>query len=277
MESLKTPGPLRSSFKRGIRHHAYQCLALLVAVSGALAFHAFGKVARLHREANEALWRSEQRFQSLQSQVQFDFERRRLLLGIRDAILKNRPKLGPVRAYELATLVLEASEKFPGVDPLLLVAVGIVESGYDIEAISHMGARGLYQIHPSTGRLLARELGWEFDEELLHDAARNTEMAACYLNLLGAAYNDVEMVLAEYNGGPLNAGYFRANAEKLAGETRDYVPRVIAVYERLGREIGRAVPLASAQGKWIVGYPEAESNTVASAATQGGRRRIVDE
>lgn len=256
MESPKTPRRFRSSFKGGIRHYAYQCLALLVAVSGALAFHALREVARLHGEANETLWRSEQRFHSLQSRVQFDSERRRLLLGIRDAILKTRPKVGPVRAHELATLVLEASEKFPSVDPLLLVAVGIVESGYDIEAISHVGARGLYQIYPETGRLLARELGWEFDEELLHDAARNTEMAACYLNLLGAAYNDVEMILAEYNGGPLNAGYYRANARKLAGETRDFVPRVIAVYERLGREIGGAVPLASARGKWIVAYAE---------------------
>jgi len=223
--------------KRSFRGHSYRYLALLVAVTGALAFHAYRKVVQLRSEVNEALWQSEQRFHSLRSRVEFDFDRRRLLLGVRDAILKTRPTVGPLRAQELATLVLKASEKFPRVDPLLLVAVGIVESGFDIEATSHMGARRLYQIYPPTGRLLARELGWEFDEELLHDPARNTEMAACYLNILGTAYNDVEMILAEYNGGPLNAGYFRANAEKLAGETRDYVPRVIAVYERLGREI----------------------------------------
>ncbi len=262
---------------RGFQTYAFHCLALLVALSGALAFHAFREVARFQRDMRETLWRSEQQFHRLQSQVQFDFERRRLLLGIRDAIVKTKPKVGPVRAYELATLVVEASDKFPSVDPLLLVAVGIVEIGYDIEAISHVGARGLYQIYPPTGRLLARELGWEFDEEFLHDPARNTEMAACYLNLLGAAYDDVEMILAEYNGGPRNAGYFRANAEKLAGETRDYVPRVIAVYERLGREIGRTAPLAPARGKWMVAYPEAESSTVASAATPGGHRKIGDE
>jgi len=277
MESPKTSHPLQSWFERGFRTCAVQVLALLVALSGALAFQAFRNLARFQRELHETLWRSEQRFHTLQSQVKFDSERRRLLLGIRDAILKTRPKVGPVRAYELATLVLEASEKFPSVDPLLLVAVGIVESGYDMGATSHAGARGLYQIYPSTGRLLARELGWEFHEELLHDPARNTEMAACYLNLLGAAYNDLEMILAEYNGGPLNAGYFRANVEKLAGETRDYVPRVIAVYERLGREIGRTVPLASARGKWVVAYPEAESTTVVSAANPGARRKIGDE
>ena len=52
------------------------------------------------------------------------------------------------------------------------------------------------------------------------------------------AYREVTMVLAEYKGGPLNAGYFRANVRALASETKDYVPRVLSVYERLVREIG---------------------------------------
>ena len=41
------------------------------------------------------------------------------------------------------------------------------------------------------------------------------------------------MVLAEYNGGPLNAGYFRAGVSALAAETRNYVPQVLELYERL--------------------------------------------
>jgi hypothetical protein len=91
-------------------------------------------------------------------------------------------------------------------------------------------------------------------------------------------YNDVETILAEYNGGSLNAGYFRANAEKLAGETRDYVPRVIAVYERLGRDLGRVAPLPSARGTWSVANPEAVSRTAAAGHKLPGRAgRIGDE
>ncbi len=257
MENLTTrhPAPSRSCFLT----YAVRCLALLAAVSGGLAFYAVHEMTLLREEVGDLTRRDDQRFDSLHSKVRFDSERQRLLRGIQDAILKTRPQVGPVTSFELATLVLESSEKYPGVDPLLLVSVGIVESGYDLEAISRAGARGLYQIYPPTGRLLAGMLGWEFDESLLHDPAKNTEMAACYLNLLGNAYNDVEMILAEYNGGPLNAGYFRAKAEKLAGETRDYVPRVIAVYERLAREMGRATPPRS--------FPPAEEPTsVASAA-----------
>ena len=153
-------------------------------------------------------------------------------------ILKTRPEVGVSRAYELASLVLDASDKFPSADPLLLVSVGIVDSQFDPAVVSRTGARGLYQNHSTTGRLLARSLGWEYSDDMLHDPAKNTEMAAFYLDLLQTAYNDVAMVLAEYNGGPLNAGYFRANVGALATQTKGYVPRVLSVYERLARELG---------------------------------------
>ena len=236
---------------RGWRTLALNGMAFLVVVNGALAFYAFRQIASLRAEVDRSLWRTEQRYQSLNAQVSFDSDRRRVLLGIRDEILKTRPDLGATGAYELASLVLDAADKFPSVDPLLLVSVGIVDSQFNPGAVSYTGARGLYQIHSTTGRLLARALGWEYSDELLHDPAKNTEMAACYLDLLQTAYNDVEMVLAEYKGGPLNAGYFRAKVGALSTETKDYVPRVLGVYERLARELGeqrgtRPIPLLSA-------------------------------
>jgi hypothetical protein len=58
-------------------------------------------------------------------------------------------------------------------------------------------------------------------------------MAALYLDILFSAYNDRALVLAEYNGGPLNAGYYRAGSSRTAAETRDYVERVASVHETL--------------------------------------------
>ena len=136
-------------------------------------------------------------------------------------------------AYLYARLALDASEKYPAVDPLLLLAIGTVESRYDPQAKSHADARGLYQIWPSTGRMLARSLGWEYEEHTLYDPEKNTEAAALYLDILFSAYSDPQMVLAEYNGGPLNAGYYRADVGALAAETRSYVPRVLELYGRL--------------------------------------------
>ena len=53
-------------------------------------------------------------------------------------------------------------------------------------------------------------LGWAYSDDMLHDSHRNTEMAALYLDVLMTTYNDVGMALAEYNGGPVNAGFYRA-------------------------------------------------------------------
>jgi hypothetical protein len=213
-------------------------LLFLVVVNGGLAVYAFREIGFLRAEVNRSLWRTEQRYQSVNAQVSLASDRRRLVLGIRDEIVKTRPELGVAGAYELASMVLDVSDQFPSVDPLLLVSIGVVHGRFDAAAASNTGARGLYQIHPTTGRLLARALGWEYSDDILLDPGKNTEMAACYLDLLLTAYQDVELALAEYFGGPRTAGYFRARLGPLAAETRSNVHQVIEVYGRLGHELG---------------------------------------
>jgi soluble lytic murein transglycosylase-like protein len=127
--------------------------------------------------------------------------------------------------------------------------------------VSRADARGLYQIWPSTGRLLLRALGWEYDEASLYEPEKNTMAAALYLDILFSTYSDPQLVLAEYNGGPLNAGYFRAGVGSLAAETRTYVPRVLELYARLREQFDAAgtVPVDLAQrdahreGKTLMG------------------------
>jgi soluble lytic murein transglycosylase-like protein len=167
-----------------------------------------------------------------------------MVLGMRNHILKANPRVSLTEAYRYAELAMAASEKYPTVDPLLLLAIGIVESGYDPQARSRADARGIYQIWPSTGRLLAHALGWTWDDSLLYDPERNTQAAALYLDILFSTYKDPQMVLAEYNGGPLNAGYLRAGAGALAAETRSYVPRVLDLHQRLQREFDEGKALA---------------------------------
>ena len=125
---------------------------------------------------------------------------------------------------------------------MLLLSVGAVESRFDRTAVSRADARGLYQIWPATGRLLARSLGWEYTDEMLFDPARNTEMAVLYLDMLFTTYNDPVMVLAEYNGGPLNSGFLRARSSSVAAETRDYVIKVSAIHELLKAEFEDLAP-----------------------------------
>ena len=208
-------------------------LSLLLLALVLLGHQVLRGVERRDQAVEAALTRVERKIQGVEAGMGFDSDRRRLLLGMRDHIMRVNARVSLGDAYRYARLALEASEKYPAVDPLLLLAIGTVESRYDTQAVSKADARGLYQIWPSTGRLLLRNLGWDYDEAALHDPEKNTEAAALYLDILFTAYEDPQMVLAEYNGGPLNAGYFRAGASQLAAETRDYVPQVLDLYKRL--------------------------------------------
>jgi soluble lytic murein transglycosylase-like protein len=161
---------------------------------------------------------------------------------MRNHILKVNPKVSVGEAYRYAQLAVEAGEKYPAVDPLLLMALGTIESGYDVRARSRADARGLYQIWPATGRMLLRALGWTYDEDALYDPEKNTHAAALYLDILFSTYSDAQLVLAEYNGGPLNAGYFRAGVGALASETRAYVPKVMQLHTRLREQFDKGVP-----------------------------------
>jgi hypothetical protein len=209
----------------------FLCLLLMAAVL--LGHYVLRDLDAQHQRNAAAMARAERKMQQLEAGIGYDARRRQVLLGMRDHILKVNPRVSLGDAYLYARLALDASEKYPSVDPLLLLAIGTVESGYDTQARSRADARGLYQIWPSTGRLLARSLGWEYSDQTLYDPETNTEAAALYLDILFAAYNDPQMVLAEYNGGPLNAGYYRADAGALAAETKSYVPRVLQLYARL--------------------------------------------
>jgi soluble lytic murein transglycosylase-like protein len=219
-------------------------LCLLLAAAVLLGHWVVRGLDRTDQDATAAMARAERQIQQLQSGFTFEARRRQMVLGMRNHILKANPRVSLTEAYRYAELAMAASEKYPTVDPLLLLAIGIVESGYDPQARSRADARGIYQIWPSTGRLLAHALGWTWDDSLLYDPERNTQAAALYLDILFSTYKDPQMVLAEYNGGPLNAGYLRAGAGALAAETRSYVPRVLDLHQRLQREFDEGKALA---------------------------------
>jgi hypothetical protein len=228
---------------------AFLCLCLLLIGIVLLGQEALRGLERQNAETSATLARFERKVQQLESGMTLEARRRYVLLGMRDHILRVNPKVSLSDAYRFAQLALEASEKYPAVDPLLLLAIGTVESGYDPQATSHSDARGLYQIWPATGRLLLRSLGWSYEDGALYDPEKNTQAAALYLDILFSTYNDPQLVLAEYNGGPLNAGYFRAGAGELAAETRSYVPRVLQLHARLKEQFAKGLsPVEAGRG-----------------------------
>ncbi len=215
----------------------------LLATTAAIALSMGGIVAtirsldRLAPRGRNELEAAERRVEALGHRLARLKDRERLGQWIQQEIQRANPRLDVVAAREYARLLLEITEKFNSVDPVFLLAIGIVESRFTAGATSHADAKGLYQIWPATGRWLADELGWEFTEEMLYEPARNTELAASYLDKLFVTYGDSRLVLAEYNGGPVNARRMRNGSDRLAAETRNYVSKVMGVLDDLNARL----------------------------------------
>ena len=88
------------------------------------------------------------------------------------------------------------------VEPALVAALIRQESGFDSMATSRAGARGLMQIMPAVGRILARGAGlspWHPDS--LYLAARNLELGTSQLAAVQRDEQRLERTLAAYNAG----------------------------------------------------------------------------
>jgi len=121
------------------------------------------------------------------------------------------------------------------------------ESRFEEQVISSAGARGLMQIMPETGQMLAREVGLQdYTPDLLLEHQTNVRLGTHYLKKLIEAYHgNLAPALAAYNGGQNNVDQWMTLAPGLGvstdfadliasiryRETRDYVKKVL-VYLR---------------------------------------------
>jgi soluble lytic murein transglycosylase-like protein len=110
-------------------------------------------------------------------------------------------------------------------EPALITAVIVAESGGDPQAVSKRGARGLMQLMPATAR--------RYGVSNVFDPEQNIRAGAQYLADLGARYqNDLELMLAAYNAGP-EAVDAQGGRIPPFRETLEYVPKVMQIYHRL--------------------------------------------
>jgi soluble lytic murein transglycosylase len=155
------------------------------------------------------------------------------LVKIYSIVKANRPGIADKEAWKLSTLILEESAT-RDVDPMLVLAVIKVESGFRNKALSPKGARGIMQIMPETGKYLTQELsrldgfkGGEFRPDHLHDPALNIKLGVFYLDGLKKQFRHLSLALLAYNVGPGEIQSRLANNIELADE---YAATVLTAY-----------------------------------------------
>src|SRR6266849_6275984 len=122
--------------------------------------------------------------------------------------------------------------------PQDLIYLAQAESGFHPLALSHAGARGIWQFMSSRAKGYGLERNWWVDER--QDPEKATRAAARHLKDLYNEFGDWYLAMAAYNSGPgtvqsavKRTGYvdfwelYRRNV--LPKETRNYVPIILAV------------------------------------------------
>lgn len=135
---------------------------------------------------------------------------------------------------------VESNAALYGLDPLLVASVIRTESSWRTAAKSSVGATGLMQLMPDTGKWIAAKNGWEYKEAVLTDGAANIRLGCWYLGYLRDKFGgDLTLALAAYNAGDnivekwVSEGRFNSAEPDIPfPETRSFVKKVMDSYEK---------------------------------------------
>jgi hypothetical protein len=129
--------------------------------------------------------------------------------------------------YRYDDIILKAASDY-GIDPAVIKAVIMAESGFNPQAISYAGAQGLMQLMPRTARAL--------DIKDPMDPRANIQGGTRYLKrLLRRFQGDLELALAAYNAGSRNVR--RHHGIPPFKATKRYIAK-IKVYHHYYRQQG---------------------------------------
>ncbi len=161
--------------------------------------------------------------------------RPRELVKVYNVVKAHRTDITDSEAWRVSEVILEESLK-RNLDPMLVLAVIEVESRFQYSAISPVGARGIMQIMPDTGKYLTDTLGRElgiqpvaYRPESLDDPILNIRMGVYYLHDLRKQFRNLNLTLIAYNAGPSELQNRLENNEAVSQE---YATLVLDAYKR---------------------------------------------
>jgi membrane-bound lytic murein transglycosylase D len=148
--------------------------------------------------------------------------------------LADRPWPEKAKSYVTKLKPIFEEQKVPG----QLVWLAEVESSFDADAQSPVGAVGMFQLMPATAKRFGLRT-WPFDQRYKPEASARA--ASSYLQVLHKRFKDWRLALAAYNAGEgtvqrlldqRKARTFDQIAPYLPAETQLYVPKVEATLKR---------------------------------------------
>ena len=158
------------------------------------------------------------------------------LVKIYSIVKANRPDISDGEAWDVSEVIRQESRKH-SLDPILILALIQVESGFHYKAVSPMGARGIMQIMPDVAQGIAQESGVRpqsnvrrFKPEYLDDPVFNIKLGVYYLHDLKKSFRDVSTALVAYNLGPTE---LRNRLENNIEFSDEYASSVLATYQKL--------------------------------------------
>lgn len=164
-------------------------------------------------------------------------------------------------------------------DPYFIAAIIREESQFNAQALSPAGARGVMQVMPATGAIVAKQIKLrKFDAQKLYDADTVINIGTWYVSHLMKRFKgDPLLVAAAYNAGPeAVASWIKKNGnardrdvfvESIPySETRGYVKKVLRNYAEYKRiyaktaELGSGTPLLTLEAEGLTAAGEELKN-----------------
>jgi soluble lytic murein transglycosylase-like protein len=166
------------------------------------------------------------------------------LLKIYSVVKKKMADARDNSVWSLSRTVQTESRRH-ALDPLLVLAIITVESGFQHTAAAEDGARGLMQIQPEFAKDLAdqRRSAYRTDKHFsdidpdLDNPIVNIKLGVFYLHSLQRVFQDLTLALTAYNRGPTRL------KSDLAEETDvplEYATKVLATYHDYRRNTRRS-------------------------------------
>ena len=151
-----------------------------------------------------------------------------------------------VRARKIVSIVDREAAQY-GMDPFRVLAFIMAESWGDPRAKSHVGARGLMQIMPATGRVIARgrQEDWGGINSLYEVETNITYGAWYYHHLLVVFEGNDAAAIAAYNWGPVNVRQRIRYGRRLP---QVYPGKVLQAQAKLEKEFAREASARYWQG-----------------------------